>query len=166
MAGLLSSLFSGGDYRPVTTPIAPHQFVRSPKGFGFGLPWPWEEMPFDALEGVSETPELAVAARRSDGRTPFFVVTERGPWDGLQATDTAAMLQAFASEYMGRPIGIRKVSLAGAPAQVLQIQTQEDQALLLMTSLGSSLLEGLLRIPSPAYLHHFDVFLATWAWLA
>lgn len=164
MTSLLSNLFSWG-YRQASSPLAPERVVHSPKGFGFGVPWPWEEVPFDALQGVGETPDLAVGAPRADGRAPLFYVTERAPWAGLEATDTKAMLHAFASQQAAQPTGIRKIALAGVPAQVLGVRTHEDQMHLLLTSLGPNQLEGFLRIPSAAYLHHFEVFLATWSWV-
>lgn len=163
MTSLLSNLFSWG-YRRASSPLAPERFVRSAKGFGFGVPWPWEEVPFEKLQGVDEAPDLAVGAPRADGRAPLFILTERAPWNGLEATDTKAMLHAFASKHAAQPMGIRKVALAGAPAQVLGVRTPQYELHLLLTSLGPNQLEGFLRIPSAAYLHHFEVFLATWSW--
>jgi len=165
MANALSNLFSGG-YRPVHSPLPPDRFVRSPAGFGFGVPWPWEELPFSELDGVDDEPDLAVAAPRSDGRTALFMVTLRAPWDGLEATDTQAMLEAFASRHRARPRGIRKVTLHGARAQVLEATSAAGMIFALVTSRGPNLVEGLLSIPTPEYLHHFDVMLATWQWLA
>jgi len=160
---VLSSLFSGG-YRQVSSPLAPDRTVRSSKGFGFGVPWPWEEVPLGAIQGASGPPDIAVGAPRTDGRTPLFTVTERGPWNGLDDIETQQMLRAFASQHSARPKGVRKVALGGVPAQILEAWTHDGEVQLLLTSFGPNLLEGFLRVPMSGYLHHFDVFLATWTW--
>ena len=56
--------------------------------------------------------------------------------------------------------------LDGTHAQVLGATTGEGQVHLLLSSRGQNSVEGFLRIPTPAYRHHFDVMLATWRWLA
>jgi hypothetical protein len=163
MASLFQNLFGG--YRQVRSPLQADRVVRSPTGFAFGVPWPWKELPFSALEGVAEEPDLAVAAPRTDGRSPLFMVTMRGAWNGLEMTDTTAMLHTLASQHGGRPIGIRRVLLGGAHAQVLGAATAEGEVHQLLTSRGQNSVEGFLRIPTPAYMHHFDVMLATWQWI-
>lgn len=161
---VLAGLFSGG-YRQVRSPLSPDRAVRSQKGFGFGVPWPWEEVPLSAIQGASARPDVAVGAPRTDGRTALFMVTERGPWNGLAELETQRMLQAFASQHAARPRGIRKVTLAGVPAQILQAWSHEAEFQLVLTSLGPNLLEGFFRAPQSGYLHHLDVILATWAWI-
>jgi hypothetical protein len=165
MANPLSNLL-GGYYRQVRSPLQADRIVRSPAGFGFGLPWPWKELPFEELDGVDQEPDLAVAAPRSDGRSPLFVVTVGAPWEGLQATDTTAMLHDFAAGNGGRALGIRKLMLGGVQAQLLSTRSSGGEVHLLLTSRGRNIVEGFLRIPVPAYMHHFEVMLATWQWRA
>jgi hypothetical protein len=160
----LLDLFARG-YRQVRSPLSPDGFIRSAAGFGFGVPWPWEEVPFDALEGVSRPPAAAVAAPRTDGRSALFLVTEGGPWAGFEHTDMHGMLRAFAAEYGARPERTRRVALDGARAQVLEAASGREHVRMLLVGHRSGHLQGLLRVPIPAYLHHFEVILATWRWL-
>ncbi len=168
--GFLARLFGGAGRAP-TAPAYPTPTTQLPvvetvraRGFCFGLPWPWEQAPGEAVQSAEGPPIVAVTALRTDGRDPLFCVSERGAWGDAGGRDLRDWLDEFARANSARPTGIRKVALGGSPAHVLQASRGNERLALLVAPSRGRLLEGFLRVPAPGYLHHFEVMLATWRW--